>query len=177
MTAEDAKLVVVKSTVPVGTNAQVLQHLARPVDAAREVWRVLRPGGLLAVRDADYATMTHWPHRPLLDRWLELHHAVARRNGAEPDAGRRLASWLRDAGFAHVDVSATTVVFSSSEQVLNWGDSWAERVTSSSFATQAVEYGVTTSAELEAIAEAWRGWARDPDAFFMYVNVECVATR
>ncbi|MCY2939915.1 MAG: UDP-glucose/GDP-mannose dehydrogenase family protein [Planctomycetota bacterium] len=29
MTAEDAKLVVVKSTVPVGTNAQVLQHLAR----------------------------------------------------------------------------------------------------------------------------------------------------
>ena len=106
-----------------------------------------------------------------------MHHAVARRNGAEPDAGRRLASWLREAGFAHVDVSATTVVFSSSEQVLNWGDSWAERVTSSSFATQAVEYGVTTSAELEAIAEAWRGWARDPDAFFMYVNVECVATR
>ena len=40
---------------------QVLQHLTDPVAALREMQRVTRSGGLVAVRDADYAAMTWHP--------------------------------------------------------------------------------------------------------------------
>ena len=72
-------------------------------------------------------------------------------------------------------MTAATVVYTTPAEVLNWGDSWADRITQSSLATQAVEYGLATRDDLDAIAAAWRSWARDPDAFFMFTNVECVA--
>jgi ubiquinone/menaquinone biosynthesis C-methylase UbiE len=78
---------------------QVLQYVSDPVAALREMRRVTRPGGLVAVRDADYAAMTWHPQSPGMTRWLEVYRAVARLHGGEPDAGRRLLAWARAAGF------------------------------------------------------------------------------
>ena len=87
---------------------QVLQHLTDPVAALREMARVCRPGGLIAVRDVDYAATAWFPALPGLDRWLDLYHRVARANGAEPDAGRRLLAWAHAAGLRDVTTSASS---------------------------------------------------------------------
>ena len=68
---------------------QVLQHVADPVAALREMVRVCRPGGVVAVRDGDYSGFTWYPELPGLDRWRELYESAARANGGEPNAGRR----------------------------------------------------------------------------------------
>lgn len=47
---------------------QVLQHLQDPVQAIREMVRVCRPGGLVAVRDGDYGGFVWHPRSERLDR-------------------------------------------------------------------------------------------------------------
>ncbi len=154
---------------------QVLQHLGDPVAALREMRRVCRPGGVVAVRDADYAAMTWWPETPPIERWLDVYRATARANGAEPDAGRRLVSWARAAGFGEVRASASVWCFATPEDRAWWGSLWADRSTGSSFAVQAREHGLVDTVEQERIAEGWRTWAAADDGWFAVLHGEVVA--
>jgi ubiquinone/menaquinone biosynthesis C-methylase UbiE len=141
---------------------QVLQHLTDPVAALREMARVCRSGGVIAVRDVDYGAFVTFPADDGLDRWLDLYHRVARRNGAEPDAGRRLLAWAHAAALRDVTATTSSWCYSTAAEREWWGNSWAGRATASSFAEQAVAYGLASPADLEDIAAAWLRW-RDAD--------------
>jgi SAM-dependent methyltransferase len=151
---------------------QVLQHVANPVLALREMARVTRPGGLVAARDADYGGFLWYPDQPEIGQWIALYSTAARRNGGEPDAGRRLLTWARQAGWDNVIATSSNWTYATTEGRALWAGTWADRILESAVAHQLISTGTTTATELRRLSDGWRRWADAADGWFMVPHGE-----
>ncbi|MFE1439573.1 methyltransferase domain-containing protein [Streptomyces sp. NPDC058739] len=156
---------------------QVLQHVGDPVQALREMARVTRRGGIVAARDSDYAAMTWYPAVPGLDDWADLYQRVARANGGEPDAGRRLKAWALKAGLTDVTATSATWTFATPEDRAWWSGLWADRTLASAYADRAVEGGHATVEQLQAVSRAWREWGEREDGWFSVLHGEILCRK
>lgn len=153
---------------------QVLQHVGDPVRALREMARVTRPGGIVAVRDSDYSAFAWWPRVPELDEWLDLYRIAARENGGEPDAGRRMLGWAHAAGLTDIVATSSTWCYATADDRTWWGGMWADRILTSAIAGQLVSGGHATRDDLQRISDGWRRWAADDDGWFSVLHGELI---
>jgi ubiquinone/menaquinone biosynthesis C-methylase UbiE len=78
----------------------VFQHTINPKEALQELWRVIRPHGLLYIEDIDEQLILQYPEPP--PAWqhiLTAFSTLQRKRGGDRAIGRKLPVWLTHAGF------------------------------------------------------------------------------
>jgi SAM-dependent methyltransferase len=83
----------------------VLEHVARPEAVLREMRRVVRPGGRVAVCENDITLLRFDPPCPAFDRAWELFQRYQSSLGGDSGVGRRLFRLFHDAGLSRVELS------------------------------------------------------------------------
>ncbi len=80
----------------------------------------------------------------------------------------------RAAGLHEAQLTSSVWTYADDSTCRWWGESQAERCTGPTFAAQAAEQGVGAD-QLARIADGWRAWGVDPDAWFAILHGEVLA--
>jgi hypothetical protein len=148
---------------------QVLPHLTDPVGALREMSRVCRPGGWVAVRDADYAAMTWYPADPVLVGFRSTTASHAQMALSQTRGDTSLPGRMRPTSQTSSPPPAPGATHPRTSETGGAGAGPRDR---SSRRLQALDYKLATSDELAEIAEAFQRWARHEDGWFSALSGE-----
>jgi len=149
----------------------VLMHLREPVRALVEMRRVLRPGGIVGVRDSDWGGRIHVPATRLLEQWYALTVRVRQLNGGDPFMGRHHRRLLLEAGFARAE--ATVSVWSDGTPEKTRRRASFLKAQLQGFAPTALSEGWMDQTTVEAVAAEFDAWAERSDA--LYAETLCEA--
>ena len=74
---------------------QVLQHRGELVTVMVEVWPIVKPNGILGAYETSMSVNQWYPEYLAFDEWLDFYVRVARANGGDLTAGRKIYFMLR----------------------------------------------------------------------------------
>ena len=143
----------------------LVEHLRNPLKGLMEQYRVLKPGGILGIRDADRDGEIFWPEKESLTKVLDMWNRVMQHNGGDPFIGRRLRSLLTEIGLKRIEASASYECHGTPESVqytVDIGSNYFSGV----FADQVIELGWMDRSEIENIVADWKIWGETPGAFW-----------
>ncbi|MEO6398458.1 MAG: hypothetical protein ABIP13_08320, partial [Tepidiformaceae bacterium] len=139
--------------------------------ALRRLRRVLTPGALIGIADADYGGSIAWPSTPGLRRAERLALRIRRFSGGDVHVGRKLVAHLAEVGFVDIRGGATAFVASPAEG--QWQSAY---FASPELQAHLIATGIASRAEATEASDAWARWAASPGAYWARFWCHAIAT-
>ena len=104
----------------------VLVHIKNPINAIREVHRVLKNDGLILVKEPVMDRAIFCPEEPLFLETFELIDRAIKSYGGDPSVGRKLWPMLNEVGFRDILISSSWEQPDSLDEWPDFYEGWAK---------------------------------------------------
>jgi ubiquinone/menaquinone biosynthesis C-methylase UbiE len=156
----------------------MIEYLEDPVLALREMCRVMKDDGKIALRHADWGGFLYAPENQDLALFIDLYTGLMEYDGADLHFGRNQVSYLRKAGFNPIYVSASYDCWTTTPEITRMvAETMAAHTLSDEFSQPVLKLGLTERTTLERISASFLEWSQNPDAFAAEAWCEVVATK
>lgn len=140
----------------------VVGNLQNPSQAITEIFRVLKPGGLVAIKEFDHSANISFPATEFILKVNELYNRLRIENGHDPDSGRKVRGLLNAAGFEGVKAIAT---YQNMDAPSGSGSPVMESILRNEWGPEFINRGWITQPEVDALIEQSQAYAPGPDFF------------
>ena len=144
----------------------VIEYLEDPVQVFKGMRYVLRDDGILAIRHGDWGGFLFAPDNSEAAKFFDLFVQLMKTDGGDPFFGRNQLSYLRQAGFSEIKVSASYDCWTSSPDTARQIALYmAAHCISDEFTQPIIDLGLSDQPTLERISKELRNWGDSPEAF------------
>jgi ubiquinone/menaquinone biosynthesis C-methylase UbiE len=140
----------------------VLEHIPDPPEALAEFYRVLKPGGLVAVGSGAVSLHAHPFDSPLGSENLHFFVKIWKSNGGHPDLGREQPRLVSSAGFTNITIGG---FYEEENGAHKLADTFPQLLRDPETVRKAEELGVATKTEIARAVDEIASISDDPTAW------------
>ena len=153
----------------------VLTYIPDTQAALAEARRVLKPGGLISIREAVYGSSFLAPDYEVIGLAWSIFSELVTADDGHPNIGKDLKRHLLQAGFTNITSSASFTSYSTADEVDYFASVIKDWFLSADVRTAAMEYGVATQQHFDNLERALKRWISSPNAFGAVAYGESIA--